>query len=157
MENDVTQYKLVTTWRGGMTSRTRCQSCTVGERVQSSQKHIIDSDEPEALGGTGLAPGPRELMLAAFNACMTAAFISEADRLNVTVTHLEIQTAGKLHTGLPVSSVQDVDDWIHYTLHVKGGGGIREFENIHSGVISSSPTRWLLAQNMTIEGDLIVN
>ncbi|WP_233607020.1 OsmC family protein [Citrobacter sp. FDAARGOS_156] len=42
------------------------------------QNHVIDSDEPVSLGGEGLAPDPRELMLAAFNACMTAVFVQEA-------------------------------------------------------------------------------
>lgn len=67
MQIQTANYDLVTTWQGGMASRTRCQSMTGDKR----QSHVIDSDEPVALGGEGRAPGPQDLMLAAFNACMT--------------------------------------------------------------------------------------
>lgn len=52
MQIQTANYDLVTTWQGGMASRTRCQSIT-GDR---SQSHVIDSDEPVALGGEGRAP-----------------------------------------------------------------------------------------------------
>ncbi len=49
MQIQTANYDLVTTWQGGMASRTRCQSMTGGKR----QSHVIDSDEPVALGGEG--------------------------------------------------------------------------------------------------------
>lgn len=66
------------------------------------QSHVIDSDEPVALGGEGRAPGPQDLMLAAFNACMTAAFVQEAISAGITLTHLDIETRGELLTGMPL-------------------------------------------------------
>ncbi|EPS1771983.1 OsmC family protein [Klebsiella aerogenes] len=156
MESNVAKYEMVTTWRGGMASRTHCCSCTVGGHLQNVRDHMIDSDEPEALGGAGQAPNPQELMMAAFNACMTAAFVHEACRLKVTVTNLEIHSTGQLHTGLQEAVIKEMDEWLHYTIHVSGKGSINDFERIHLGVINSSPNRWLLAQNMLIEGDLVV-
>lgn len=64
------------------------------------QSHVIDSDEPVALGGEGRAPGPQDLLLAAFNACMTAAFVQEAIGAGITLTHLDIETRGELLTGI---------------------------------------------------------
>jgi uncharacterized OsmC-like protein len=72
-----------------MASRTLCQSFT-GDNTAALQSHVIDSDEPVSRGGEGQAPNPQELMLAAFNACMTAAFVQEASCEGITLTHLEI-------------------------------------------------------------------
>lgn len=159
MESDVAKYDIVTTWRGGMASQTCCHSCIVGETLQSSRGHVIHADEPEALGGNGLAPNPQELLLAAFNACMTAAFVHEASRENITLTSLEIQTWGELSTGISLSSQPSTGEdpgRVQYIIHVSGDGSISQYEHIHCRVIGLSPNRWLLAQNMTIEGNLIV-
>lgn len=149
------KYDLVTTWRGGMASRTCCQSFATGKGQQVLQNHIIDSDEPVALGGSGDAPNPQELMLAAFNACMTAAFVQEAMGEDITLSQLEIQTSGQLITALSTFH-EDAPGKLQYVIRVSGHGTIHQFEQIHQRVISVSLNRWLLAQNMTIEGDLIL-
>lgn len=160
MQIHTANYDLLTTWRGGMACRTCCQSFSIDNRHPVHQTHVIDSDEPEALGGEGLAPNPQELMLAALNACMTAAFVQEARSEGVTLTHLEIQTHGQLMTGISSScekTVGDIPGQLQYVIHVSGLGTMHQFEQIHRRVISASFNRWLLAQNMTIEGDLIPN
>jgi len=152
-------YDLVTTWRGGMASRTLCHSFAGGKRQKMRQKHVIDSDEPAELGGKGQAPNPQELMLAAFNACMTAAFVQEACWVGITLTHLEIQTCGQLLTSLsPLwgQPAREAPGRLQYVIRVSGHGRMFQFEQAHQRVIDSSLNRWLLAQNMTIEGDLIV-
>ena len=78
MQIQTAHYDLVTSWQGGMASRTLCQSFSADNAPSALQSHVIDSDEPVSLGGEGLAPDPQELMLAAFNACMTAVFVQEA-------------------------------------------------------------------------------
>ena len=105
MQIQTANYDLVTTWQGGMASRTRCQSMTGDKR----QSHVIDSDESVALGGEGRAPGPQDLMLAAFNACMTAAFVQEAISAGITLTHLDIETRGELLTGMPLICKKNTD------------------------------------------------
>lgn len=123
------------------------------------QSHVIDSDEPVALGGEGRAPGPQDLMLAAFNACMTAAFVQEAIGAGITLTHLDIETRGELLTGISrlCEKITDVSPgWLQYVIHVSGEGTAHQFECIHQLVINASLNRWLLAQNMTIEGGLIL-
>lgn len=155
MQIQTANYDLVTTWQGGMASRTRCQSMTGDKR----QSHVIDSDEPVALGGGGRAPGPQDLMLAAFNACMTAAFVQEAISAGITLTHLDIETRGELLTGMPLICKKNTDASVgrlQYAIHVSGEGTAHQFECVHQQVIKASLNRWLLAQNMTIEGDLIL-
>lgn len=82
--------------RGGMASRTLCQSFSGDSAPSVLLNHIIDPDEPVSLGGEGVAPAPQEQMLTAFNACMMAAFIHEAMAESLAITHLEIQTGDYL-------------------------------------------------------------
>ena len=120
---------------------------------------VIDSDEPVSLGGEGLAPDPQELILAAFNACMMAAFIQEARNEGLALTHLEIHTDGHLPKGIPASGDKRADDasgTLQYVSHVSGDGTVHQFDGVHQRVINASLNRWLLAQNMLIEGDLIL-
>ena len=159
MQIQTAHYDLVTTWQGGMASRTLCQSFSADNAPPVLQSHVIDSDEPVSLGGEGLAPAPQELMLAAFNACMMAAFIQEARAEGLALTHLEIHTDGHLPKGIPATgdrSVGDVSGRLQYVIQVSGDGTMHQFDGIHQRVINSSLNRWLLAQNMLIEGDLIL-
>lgn len=93
MEHDVAKYDLVTTWKGGKASQTCCRSCIIGEQIQPSSHYVIDSDEPEMLGGQGLAANPQQLMLAAFNACMTAALLMRQSRLGSSLRILKFRRA----------------------------------------------------------------
>ena len=159
MEIQTANYDLVTMWGGGMASRTLCQSFTGDKHKQIRQSHVIDSDEPVARGGEGQAPNPQELMLAAFNACITAAFVQEASCAGITLTHLEIRTSGELLTGISQvceKTPEASPGRLKYVIHVSGEGTAHQFECVHQQVINASINRWLLAQKMTIEGDLIL-
>lgn len=159
MQIQTAHYDLVTSWQGGMASRTLCQSFSADNAPPALQSHVIDSDEPVSLGGEGLAPDPHELMLAAFNACMMAAFILEARAEGLALTHLEIHTDGHLPKGIPASGDKRADDasgTLQYVIHVSGDGTVHQFDGVHQRVINASLNRWLLAQNMLIEGDLIL-
>lgn len=94
---------------GGMASRTLCQSFSADNASPALQSHVIDSDEPVSLGGEGLALTPG-LMLAAFNACIMAAFILEARAEGLALTHLEIHTDGHLPKGIPASGDRPAED-----------------------------------------------
>ena len=159
MQIQTAHYDLVTTWRGSMASRTLCQSFSADNAPSALQSHVIDSDEPVSLGGEGLAPAPQELMLAAFNACIMAAFILEARAEGLALTHLEIHTDGHLPKGIPASGDKRADDasgTLQYVIHVSGDGTVHQFDGVHQRVINASLNRWLLAQNLLIEGDLIL-
>ena len=159
MQIQTAHYDLVTSWQGGMASRTLCQSFSEDNALPALQSHVIDSDEPVSLGGEGLAPDPQERILAAFNAGRMAAFIQEARNEGLALTHLEIHTDGHLPKGIPASGDKRADDasgTLQYVIHVSGDGTVHQFNGVHQRVINASLNRWLLAQNMLIEGDLIL-
>lgn len=153
-------YELVTTWHGGMASQTCSRASISGAADTVPQLHLIDSDEPVTLGGEGFSPTPQELMLAAFNACMIAIFAMEARRENIALQRLEVQTCCDLITNLLSPQANDAESShgrIQYVFHVSGSGTIYQFEQIHRKVINASLNWWILAQNLTVEGDLILH
>ncbi|MDF7650969.1 OsmC family peroxiredoxin [Pantoea sp. Acro-805] len=160
MQIQTAHYDLVTSWQGGMASRTHCRSFSADNAASVPQSHVIDSDEPVLLGGGGLSPDPRELMLAAFNACMMATFIQEVRAEGLALTQLEIHTDGRLPEGIPATgdrAAENASGRLQYVICVSGDGTVHQFEGIHQRVINFSLNRGLLARNMLIEGDLILS
>jgi uncharacterized OsmC-like protein len=104
------------------------------------------------------APSPQELLLAAFNSCMAAAFISEATRAGVRLSSLEMTTRSALSRGnrSPTPPHPGSQNVISYVIRASGDGSLQQFEKIHTRAIAASPNRWLLAQNLILEGDLIL-
>ncbi|ADO08185.1 hypothetical protein Pvag_pPag20195 (plasmid) [Pantoea vagans C9-1] len=134
MQIQTAQYDLVTSWQGGMTSRTLCRYFSADNPPPVPQSHVIDSDEPVSLGGEGLAPDPRALMLAAVNACMMAAFIQEARAEGLALTQLEIHTDGHLPKGIAATGdipAEDASGRLQYVICVSGDGTMHQFEGIH--------------------------
>lgn len=160
MQTQTAHYDLATTWQGGMASRTLCQYFSADNTLPVMKSHVIDSDEPVSLGGEGMAPDPRQLMLAAFNACMMSAFIQQARTEGFALTHLAIHTDGHLPKSIPAfggRASEDASGRLKYVIHVSGDGTMHQLEEIHQRVINLSLNRWLLAWNMLIEGDLILS
>lgn len=154
MKNESASFGIVTTWRGGMASESTSHTRLRRGRRYSSTRHIIHADEPRLLGGRNTAPTPQALLLTAFNACMMATFAGEAAREHIRLAHLEIETDCSLQLLARPSSIAASSDNLRYLIHVSGAGSAEQFERLHRLAIAHSPTRWLLAQNMTIEGDM---
>ena len=154
MKNESASFGIVTTWRGGMASESTSHTHLRRGRRYSSTRHIIHADEPRLLGGRNTAPTPQALLLTAFNACMMATFAGEAAREHIRLAHLEIETDCRLDLLARASNINGNPDTLHYLIRVNGEANAEQFEKLHRLAIARSPTRWLLAQNMIIEGDL---
>lgn len=152
-------FNVTTSWKGGFKSESACNPSIINGKSDLPVNKFILADEPVALGGASIAPNPQELMLAAFNACLTAAYVTAAFDADVALEKLQIQTSGSLdlqgflnRTG----NVYSGSDSIRYVITVKGSGTRAQFEQIHQTVIATSPNRWIIGGNMLIEGDQIV-
>ncbi len=70
-------FDVVTRWKGQTRSETTVSGFTLaGERIDRS--HTIVADEPYELLGADSAPNPQELLMAAFNACITVGYVAGA-------------------------------------------------------------------------------
>ncbi|GKO15886.1 OsmC family peroxiredoxin [Klebsiella pneumoniae] len=152
-------FNVSTFWQGGLKSESVCNASIINGQTQAGRGHKLSSDEPELLGGNGSAPGPQELLLAAFNACLTAAYVTAARAENVLIDKLNITTSGELDVsrflGLD-SGEEPIPETLRYVITVSGSGSVCQFERIHQSVIATSPNRWIIGKGMLIEGDQII-
>ena len=88
-------FDVTTRWNGQTRSETIVDGYTMGgERIARS--HKIVADEPCELLGGDSAPNPQELLMAAFNACITVGYVAGASVKGITLDSLEIRTRGEL-------------------------------------------------------------
>jgi len=151
-------FDVTTRWAGQTRSETVVDGYTLGgERI--SRGHKIVSDEPcELLGGDG-APNPQELLMAAFNACITVGYVAGASLRGIKLDKLEIKTRGQLDLrgflGLS-DKVAPGYEKIEYVVDIKGDGSPRDFEEIHQTVMKTSPNYFNISRPIRVTGTLNV-
>ena len=149
-------FDVTTRWTGQTRSETVVDGYTLGgERIGRS--HKIVADEPtELLGGDG-APNPQELLMAAFNACITVCYVAGASLKGIKLDHLEIKTRGQLDLrGFLGLSEQVAPGYekIEYVVDIKGDGSPRDFEEIHQVVMKTSPNYFNISRPIRVTGTL---
>ena len=151
-------FDVVTKWKGQTRSETTVTGFTIaGERVNRS--HTIVADEPYELLGADSAPNPQELLMAAFNACITVGYVAGAALKGITLDSLEISTKGELDLrgflGLSdevAPGYQNVD----YEVRISGDGSAADFEEIHQTVMKTSPNYFNMSRPIKLNGSLRV-
>ena len=151
-------FDVVTRWKGQTRSETTVTGFDIGgERVQRS--HKIVADEPYELLGADTAPNPQELLMAAFNACITVGYVAGASLKGITLESLEIRTKGQLDLrgflGLSdnvAPGYQNVD----YEVRISGDGSPADFEEIHQTVMKTSPNYFNMSRPIKMNGSLRV-
>jgi uncharacterized OsmC-like protein len=151
-------FDVITKWKGQTRSETTVTGFTLaGERVQ--RNHTIVADEPFELLGSDGAPNPQELLMAAFNACITVGYVAGASLKGITLDSLEIRTKGELDLrgflGLSdnvAPGYQNVD----YEVRISGDGSPADFEEIHQTVMKTSPNYFNMSRPIKMNGSLRV-
>jgi uncharacterized OsmC-like protein len=163
IEKDSSQAKVgfdvVTRWKGQTRSETMISGFTLGgERI--SRTHTIVADEPVELLGADRAPNPQELLMAAFNACITVGYVAGASLKGINLESLEIRTKGELDLrgflGLS-DAVPPGYETIDYEVRIKGDGSAADFEEIHQTVMKTSPNYFNLSRPIKMNGSLRVD
>ena len=162
IEKDVGQaavgFAVTTRWTGQTRSETVVDGFTMaGERIARS--HKIVADEPCQLLGQDSAPNPQELLMAAFNACITVGYVAGAAIRGITLESLEIHTKGQLDLrgflGLS-ETVPAGYEAIDYEVRIKGDGTPEDFEAIHQNVIKTSPNYFNMSRPIRMNPKLSV-
>ena len=151
-------FDVVTRWKGQTRSETTVDGFTLaGERITRS--HKIVADEPFELLGADSAPNPQELLMAAFNACITVGYVAGASLKGINLESLEIKTRGELDLRgfLGISdAVAPGYETIDYVVAIKGDGTPEDFEEIHQTVMKTSPTYFNMSRPNKMNGSLRV-
>ncbi len=151
-------FRVKTDWQGQTRSETTIDSCTVrGKEVPRS--FTIVADEPHEFLGTNAAPNPQELLMAAFNACITVGYVAGAATQGIKLDKLEIRTSGTLDLrgflGLSDQVAPGYEN-IDYEVTIAGDGTPEQFAAIHQAVMKTSPNYYNLGRPIRLNGTLHV-
>jgi len=151
-------FNVTTRWAGQTRSETLVEGYTIGgERV--TRTHKIVADEPFELLGGDSAPNPQELLMAAFNACITVGYVAGASLQGITLESLEIRTRGELDLRGFLGLSQDVVpgyEEIEYEVRIKGDGTAEQFTAIHENVLKTSPNYFNVSSPIRVNATLSV-
>jgi len=154
----VVGFAVTTRWTGQTRSETVVDHFTMGgERINRS--HKIVADEPCQLLGQDSAPNPQELLMAAFNACITVGYVAGAALKGITLDSLEIKTRGELDLRGFLGLSDEVPpgyESIAYDVTIKGDGTPAQFAEIHETVMKTSPNYFNISRPIRVEGTLNV-
>jgi len=150
------EFNVTTRWAGQTRSETTIDGFTLaGERIQRS--HTIIADEPHELLGTDSAANPQELLMAAFNACITVGYVAGASLKGINLESLVIRTRGQLDLrgflGLN-DKVAPGYEKVDYDVFIKGDGSKEDFEEIHRNVMATSPNYFNMSRPIRLNGSL---
>ena len=151
-------FDVITSWKGQTRSETIVEGFTfAGERIPRC--HKIVADEPRELLGADGAPNPQELLMAAFNACITVGYVAGAALKGINLDALEIRTRGQLDLrgflGLS-DAVPPGYETIDYEVRIAGDGSAEDFAEIHETVMKTSPNYFNLSRPIRMNGSLRV-
>jgi uncharacterized OsmC-like protein len=151
-------FDVITRWTGQTRSETTVSGFTMGgERI--TRTHKIVADEPCELLGGDSAPNPQELLMAAFNACITVGYVAGAALKGITLESLEIRTRGELDLRGFLGLSEEVPpgyESIAYDVRIKGDGSPAQFEEIHQNVMKTSPNYFNISRPIRVNGSLTV-
>ena len=82
------RFSVRTEWTGQTRSESIVEGYVIGGRSVRRNFTIV-ADEPHELLGADSAPNPQELLMAAFNACITVGRFGSPDREAMFLNHLE--------------------------------------------------------------------
>jgi uncharacterized OsmC-like protein len=151
-------FDVVTKWKGQTRSETTVTGFNIaGERV--NRNHTIVADEPLELLGGDSAANPQELLMAAFNACITVGYVAGASLKGINLDSLEIRTKGELDLRGFLGLSDDVAPGyqnVDYEVRIKGDGSAADFEEIHQTVMKTSPNYFNMSRPIKMNGTLSV-
>ena len=151
-------FRVTTRWTGQTRSESVVDGFDLGgDRI--TRLHKIVADEPCELLGNDSAPNPQELLMAAFNACITVGYVAGASLRGINLESLEIRTKGQLDLrgflGLS-EAVPPGYESVEYEVSIKGDGSAADFEEIHQTVMKTSPNYFNMSRPIPLYGKLLV-
>jgi uncharacterized OsmC-like protein len=162
IKNDATKgfarFKVSSSWKGQTRSEARVESFFMnGQEIP--RQFTIAADEPFELLGQNTNPNPQELLMAAFNACITVGYVATAAVMGVKLEKVEIETDGELDLrgflGIE-PNVKPGYDSIQCVVRLKGDGTPEQFAAIHENVRKTSPNYFNIASPVRVNSTLVV-
>lgn len=141
-----TMWRARTSWQGGT------------KAVSQIRQFTVTMDEPSDLGGTDTAPNPVEMVLAALGSCLVVGYVLNASMLGIELKKLEIELEGDIDLpgffGLKADVLPGYTN-IRARVFIKSNATMKQLEEVHQRVISTSPVGLTLTKNVNLEVELV--
>ncbi len=126
----VASFTTLTRWEDGARARTTARS------------FVVETDEPQPLGGTDTAVDPMELVLAAVGTCLTVGWVTQGVQRGVEYRSLEVRVTGSYDLRGYLALSGDIRPGFHtidYTVHADCDASPQTLEEIRAAVEATSP------------------
>ena len=123
------------------------------------REHLVKADYPEAAGGDNQAPNPIELLLAAFAACIEAAFYEFAVHEGFTINSLVVNVEGSLDLrGLfMIDNVSAGFTDLRYDFHIESPNDSEKIRALAEKVVAHCPVVDSLKRPTPVSGEITIS
>ena len=123
------------------------------------REHLVQADYPEAAGGDNQAPNPIELLLAAFAACIEAAFYEFAMHEGFTINSLTVTVEGTLDLrGLfMIDDVSAGFTDLRYDFQIESPDAEEKIRELAEKVVAHCPVVDSLQRPTPVSGEITVS
>ena len=124
-----------------------------------AREHLVKSDYAEAAGGNNQAPNPIELLLAAFAACIEAAFYEFAVHEGFTINSLTVNVDGTLDLrGLfMIDNVSAGFKDLRYDFHIESPDDSEKLRELAEKVVAHCPVVDSLIKSTPVSGEITIS
>ena len=152
------RFTVSTAWKGGTRTDTHVAAWHLAGR-RLPKDFTLRTDEPVELLGGNTAPNPQEMLMAAYNACMTVGFVALCALEGIEIQQLRMETEGELDLrgflGLD-PAVKPGYDALRTTIHVSAKATKEQLATVLEAMKKTSPNRWNLGQPVTLQTEMVV-
>jgi uncharacterized OsmC-like protein len=141
-----TRWRSSTTWKGGFSCESRIRD------------HVVQLDEPEALGGTNTAPNMVEAVLAAYGSCLTVGYTLNAAVRGIEVRSLSVDVEGPIDLAGFFGLSSDVPagfSSIKATVRLDAAATPEQLADLHRHVLATSPVGSILQRPLEVTTELV--
>lgn len=149
--------------RGALVWKATAQSAG-GLRVEANCRQFsLAFDEPPSVAGSDTAPGPHEVVLACYGACLIVSYALNAARLGIPLEEVRVEVEGHVDipgflgvAGLP--TLQDLPGYknIVARMYVKSDAEPAVLEQLHAQTVAFSPVGLTLSRPVKVENEFIL-
>lgn len=144
-------WKATAQWAGGLRVGARCR------------QFELAFDEPPQVAGSDTAPGPHEVVLASYGACLIVSYALNAARLGIPIDDMRVELEG--HVDIPgflgvagVPTLKDLPGYKHIVarMYVKSDAEAALLEQLHQQTVAFSPVGLTLSRSVKVDCDFII-
>jgi uncharacterized OsmC-like protein len=126
--------------------------------VEAVRDHVVQLDEPEALGGTNTAPNMVEAVLAAYGSCLTVGYTLNAAVRGIEVRSLSVDVEGPIDLAGFFGLSSDVPagfSSIKATVRLDAAATPEQLADLHRHVLATSPVGSILQRPLEVTTELV--